>query len=163
MADPTPLRADADVVAGTLHMRLGGYDKTLPELTIEENEVWQGKLVTGLAEVLQTMDAVKDWDQAVRLVSRSTPLMVDLLIAYDKSGMLGGRDWLRKNATNSELYDAFKEVAVASYPFARDLRQFPSLAVLLLDQVAKIASDLSPSTNGPRKRTGGRRSTSDAA
>lgn len=163
MADPTPIRPDGEVVAGTLRVRLGGYPKTLPELNIEDNEAWQGKLVVGLASVLKTMDAIKDWDQAVRLVSRSTPLMIDLLVAYDKSGVLGGKEWIRANATNSEVYEAFKEVAQASYPFVRDLRQFPTLIGVILDQVATIASDLSPSTSGQPRNTGGRRKRSEPA
>lgn len=145
------------MVAQSLSLRLGGYVKQLPVLSIEDNEEWQRKFAKALADQLRHVERIKDWDQAVTIASGSTGLMVELLTEYDKSGALGGAEWIRKHATPSEVYDAFKEVAQASYPFAKDVSRFPALVQLLLTQVAQVSeqSTSSPSTNGsgPRKRS----------
>ena len=145
------------MVAQSLSLRLGGYAKSLPVLSIEDNENWQKVFAKALSEKLRSVEKITTWEQAVTVASASTSLMLDLLTEYDKSGALGGKDWLRKNATPSEIYDAFKEVAQASYPFARDVSRFPALVQLLLTQVAQVSeqSSSSPSTNGsgPRKRS----------
>lgn len=148
------------MVAGTIRVRLGGYAKELPELNIDDNEAWQAKLATDLASQLKHVDTIREWDQAVAVASASTPLMVDLLVAYDHTGVLGGREWIRQHATPAEVYAAFKEVALASYPFGRDLSKFPSLIGMMMEQVAKVSS---ASTSSPPKSTGGRRGTSAAA
>lgn len=148
------------MVAGTIRIRLGGYVKDLPELNIEDNEAWQAKLAIGLADQLKHVDTIREWDQAVAVASASTPLMVDLLVSYDLSGILGGREWIRQHASAAEVYAAFKEVALASYPFGRDLSKFPSLIGMMMEQVAKVSS---ASTSSPPKSTGGRRAPSAAA
>lgn len=146
------------MVAQSLSLRLGGYAKTLPVLSIADNEEWQTKFSQALADKLRHVEKIKDWDGAVAVASASTSLMLDLLVEYDKSGSLGGREWLRNNATPTEIYDAFKEVAQTSYPFAKDVSRFPALVQVLLTQVAQVSerSTSSPSMNGDgrRKRSG---------
>ena len=125
---------------------LGGIRKDVPALVIEANEAWQLLLARRVGEEWTSLDVTADWTDLIALVSQSIPLMIELVVAYDAEGHTGGAEWIRSHATPEEVYEAFKGVLGASYPFARDLTRY---IPMLVGQVLGRASESSTSSPSP--------------
>lgn len=162
--EPTPLptrpeRSEGEIIGRRLTVRLGGRDKGVPVLPIGPMQEWKAALAERASELARAFgagDDIRDW-AAVKDVALSLgPTLLELLIAYDREAALGGREWLEANATEEEVYEAFKVVAQHAFPFVRDILRSGSLTDLLLDQAARVSSTNSPSANGesdPTKST----------
>ena len=74
--------------------------------------------------------------------------ILDAVVAYDRSGALGGRDWLAEHADPAQLYIAFRQMAEVVFPFVADVRSLLALLPGLLAQ-ADVGSSSPSSTNGP--------------
>ena len=82
--------------------------------------------------------------------------MLDLLAAYDLQGVLGDRSAIEDRATDQEVYDAFQEVLLATFPFVKNANlmttdDFTRLVVtVLLERASSTNGRLQPGTS-PRK------------
>jgi hypothetical protein len=138
---------------------LGGQAKSLPVLPIVRNRDWKQQFDATVREIGASSES-DDFDEVVRALSDSIEKMLDLLIAYDESGALGGHEWIDGNATDREVYETFKKVTDAAFPFGIDL-----MARILGEvrmNMARLAAG-SKSTSSSRRNTGGRRKSSRAA
>ena len=155
MTDPTPLRPDEEVAGGYISVTLGAQAKRLPVLPIVRNREWKRQFDAMVAELGMNTES-DDFEEVVRALSDSIEKMLDLLIAYDETGALGGKEWIERHASDGEVYETFKKVKDAAYPFGFDLMARVLGEVRLnmarLAAGSKSTSSLPPNTGGrPRK------------
>lgn len=95
-----PLPApEADVASGVIHITINGQAKTLPTLKIGPFEDdWlpaQGEAIRAMFEADR---------EPAELFKIGMGTLLDAVVAYDTTGALGGREWLRANADHSDLH-----------------------------------------------------------
>lgn len=156
MDAPTPLRPDEEVAGGYISVTMGGQAKRLPVLPIVRNREWKRQFDEMVAELGMNAES-DDFEEIVRALSDSIDKMLDLLLAYDETSALGGREWLDSHATDREVYEAFKKVKDAAYPFGFDLmaRVLGEVRMNMARLAAgsKSTSSSPPSTAGRPKRS----------
>ena len=128
-------------------MVLGGVRKDVPALVIDDDEAFKAKLADRFKTLWSGVESTLSWDDVLRTVSASIPQMIEVIVEYDQGGFSGGAEWIRKNATPEEVYEGFKAVIAASFPFARDLVRYPTLLFQVLEQLTE-RSPSSPSPSG---------------
>jgi len=137
-------RSEEDILAGVLRVRVGSAVKTMPTLKLRQAAAWREKVTTTLSSQLDGFNLNGTADLA-GLAQLAAGQMLDLVLAYDQTNALGGRDWLEDNADDAQLYAILRACLDVSFPFVRDLAG----AVALLRGV--IPGGTSPgarSTNG---------------
>ena len=143
-------RTPEDILAGVLRIAVGGVEKIVPTLPLRATREWQARIGTGPSgfSVPVTVD---DWTAAnvSEFAGLTVDTILDLVVAYDRTGALGGRDWLEENADPAQLYAAAEQMAEVAYPFADNVRLL--LAALVVRTV--VGSPSPKSTNG-RSPTG---------
>lgn len=156
-AIPFPLseRSDEQIASATITVAMGGQVRRLPVLAIDPNEQWTEAFTAAISKQLAGVAGIETLADVSAALGRSTDVLIDLLVAYDQSGVLGGREWMRAHATPGEVYEAFKQVTAAAFPFGVDLAKWaPEIRSLLLRALVDEAS--SRSTKPSPRRTGGR-------
>lgn len=143
-------RSAEDVAAGILRIAVGGQERLVPTLSIKDTREWQMGLATGPSgfTVPVTED---DWTAATvaEFTGLTLEAVLDVVVAYDKTGALGGREWLETHADPAQVYAAASQMAEVAFPFATDIPMV--LAALVVRNVVGSASP--SSTSGP-SRTG---------
>jgi len=150
-----PTRSTADVLAGRLRIRLAGQWFVLPVLTIRQNEEWLEQLDGRLAPLLAGTDSLA---AAIAQIERFGDRMLDLVRAYDVTGVLPEPgDWER-DIYPHELLRAVMEVRLAtdptlSYAVAAALEETPPL----VPAIPSGSGTGSPRSTGGRSRKRGKR------
>lgn len=116
-----PARTEEEVVAGLLPVTVGGIKKPLRILTMRESRVWKLSLVKIVGTDVAAID-VKKAEDVGTLVDAASDKILDLVVAYDVDGTIGGREWLETNASDLEVYTIFRRLLEVSFPFVKDLR-----------------------------------------
>lgn len=144
-------RAEEEIFSGTVDVVLGGVSKSMRPLVVTANERWQEQLAETAKGKLRIVAA--DWQGSVATFAGMTREQVDLLVAYDAEGRLGGREWILEHASAREIWEAFKRVFWESYPAFDDARRFPGIIGELLSNapslLAKYGSTLSAPGDNP--------------
>ena len=140
MADRTP----EDLVFGVLRIPLGDTIKEMPTLKAR----WLPEWAVLFARPKGKPKALDEWtdrdaDEAL-LSAKTVDRVIDLIVAYDRTGALGGREWLEENADPSQLKAALDQMVGNAFPLADDPAGLASLVVLR--QV--VPSNPPSSTNG---------------
>lgn len=116
-----PQRSEEEVVAGALPVVVGNLRKSLRILTMRESRAWKLELVNTVGKKLGSID-LKGADDVGTFVDAASEKILDLVVAYDLDGTLGGRDWLESKASDVEIYAVFRRCLEVSFPFVKDLR-----------------------------------------
>ena len=143
MAEQTP----EDAAVGILRIGIGGFVREVPTL--------KAKYVGSWAEQVLLMDqeghAVKikpleDWTafDVAQLAGPALDRVIELIVAYDRTGALGGREWLEENADPPQLQTALTQMLGNAFPLA------DSPEVLAATVMGQAAAGSTPpsSTNG---------------
>lgn len=155
-ANLIPERSASDIIAGLLHLTLGGTRYSLRVLPIRANREWQASLERGLQGLLSTLDTAGDDVAGVLAAFRTaTPQLEDALYLYDRDHVLPPRDELEEVATDTEVLRAVLEVWSAANPFASVALSAMRQAEPSLPTAAQPTSEPSPRTNGSPARTAG--------
>ena len=143
-------RSPEDVLAGVLRIAVGGVEKIVPTLPLRATREWQA-LIAERPSGFSVSASVDDWtpENVSEFTGLTLDFILDLVVAYDRSGALGGREWLEENADPAQLYTAAGQMAEVAFPFAENVRML--LAALVVRSV--VGSDSPSSTNG-RSPTG---------
>lgn len=136
------------LAAAPIAVTLGGRERLLPPLSIRANREWKAKLAAAVGQTWVQFGQADDYGHITGLVAGMTDTMLDLLIEYDTSGALGGREWIEDNATDVEVYTAFKEVAAVAYPPFQDARTMPGLGQALIGLIASVSQARMSSSPG---------------
>ena len=145
-------RSEEDVVAGVLRIPVGGIIKMVPTLKAKYIAEWSQLLVT----TDPTARPPAEWSMGdvADLSGETVERLIDLAVGYDRTGALGGRDWLMENADPQQLHAAVVQMVGNAYPLAADPAGF--LGLMLLVRPGKSAPPNSPngaSRNGASTRT----------
>jgi hypothetical protein len=160
--EPTPLRTDAEEEArAIIRLRLGNTDRVLPELAFDPWCDWVNVYNARLAESAKLDEQVAAApDQQLSIMATfPTRVEIDLLLAYDTSGVLGGREWIQAHASPREIHEAFVKVRAVAFPFEDQMedaiKQVTAQALIGQLQAARGARSsnaLPPSTAGRRPK-----------
>ena len=139
------MQTDGDRVSGLLRLTVGGLEKEVPTLPIRPARDWQ-RQVTAVSGGFG-LPSIVDWgtSDTGRFANLTLDTLMDLAVAYDRSGALGGREWLEDNADPRELYEAVVAMAENAFPFAEGGAQILSMVIA---QATLAVSPPPSSTNG---------------
>jgi hypothetical protein len=159
---PTPLRSDEEVAGGFISATLGGQVRRLPVLPRARNREFQKVYADKVRTTIANAGKLGDLEDVIEMMSSSIDEMLDIVLFYDESATLGGREWIDAHATDREIYDLFKQVTHAAHPFGKDLLALiPDLRSMLLRATIRMAG--SASTSSSRRSTAGSRKRSKTA
>lgn len=144
-SEARPARSEDAIFAPggpTIPLVLGGVEKPIRQLPVRRNEAWKRELASALATKLSGPAAggIDSVESLSALFTGAQDLQIELLLAYDVEGRIGGRDWLEDNATPAEIWAAFKEVLYAAFPFLADARRTPAIVGQLLEQLPRLVA-----------------------
>ena len=137
-------RSEEDVVTRVLRISVGGVVKSMPTLPARYVEEWAKLLDAATPSGL----AAPNPDEGFALIARVTNAgLLDLVVAYDRTGALGGREWLEENADPAELKAAAVQMADNAFPFGEAAAVIGTMVSTRINQ-AVAQSDPPSSTNG---------------
>ena len=143
MAQRTP----EDILAGVLRINVGGIEKRVPTLPMNASAEWQEALGAQLGGFARNLSTDQSADSLIGFARFTQQAILDAVVAYDRSGALGGREWLAEHADPAQLYIAFRQMAEVVFPFVADVRSLLAMLPGLLAQ-ADVGSSSPSSTNG---------------
>lgn len=149
-------------LAGVLPITIGGRVRYVPALKIRQSREWKAKL----GELVAGVDIDDDLGRTIAtLANLASDRALDLVEAYDTTGVLGGREAIEDQATDAELFAALEVIVKATYPFEGALRsaaeafgpQLRTLAgralAVAADALSRVSSTPTPSASGASTRT----------
>jgi hypothetical protein len=118
--EPQPLavvRSEEDASAGVLLVTIAGQTRTVPVLRRRESRAWKKQAATqfGATDIPDNPDL---GEFMVSLMDVADEAILDLVVSYDQTSALGGREYLDAKATDRELWDALEAMVTAAFPFA---------------------------------------------
>ena len=136
-------RTEEEVVTGLLRISIGGVVKMMPTLKAKWIDTW-GELVAASAEGAPKPLGEWTMQDVARLSGQTVRRVIDLIVAYDREGALGGREWLEEHADPQELHAALVQMMGNAYPLADDPAGLTSLVIIS----GVVGSGQPSSTNG---------------
>jgi len=145
-------RSPEDVAAGILRIAVGGSVREVPTLKAKYVGEWARTvlLADDQGESVK-IKPLEEWTayEVTRLAGPALERLIDLIVAYDRAGALGGRDWLLENADPPQLEAALAAMLGNAFPLA------DSPEVLAATVMGQVAAGLSqPSSTSGRSRSG---------
>lgn len=122
-------------LAGVLDVTMGGEPVRLRALTYDESEVWLERYADALSST-ETTDGDTDEARMRSLVTAATRTALDLVLAYDIDGVLGGADAVRARATRREITAALELMVTVEDPLSATA---PRLAAMVFGLPSQIA------------------------
>lgn len=155
---------ESHVVTRSIEVTWGGEQKLLPVLPMNPADGWRRLFAekfpehqpldpcsncggTGKLEGIACQTCVgtgkveHEMDGATAMAMAGSNL-IELMLAYDRSKVLGTREWIEENVTDDEMVDAFVEVFRRSFRLGR-------LPLELMPAVLKPAPAKSPNGRSP--------------
>ena len=146
MPELTPAEEEAILTRAGVRIVLGGHAKSVAPLTIDRNREWKKGLSEYIGVAFGDLAAsAADWTQLVTTLAAMSDQHIALLVAYDETGSLGGREWIGGHATEREVWDGLKAVLDEAFPHLAELLRKVPPAVLLPTVLQLLAN----STNSP--------------
>jgi hypothetical protein len=144
-------RTEEQIWSDAIELTLGRVAKHVPPLPARRNRDWKRLLTEKATAHLGGRDFdTMGWGGVLELVGGLTDLQVELIVAYDHEGRLGGAEWMLEHASEREIYEAFKRLVVEAHPFLEDAARYPQLLAELLPQLlAMSGSSPTPSSDAP--------------
>lgn len=147
----TAERTEDAGIAGVLQISMGGRVHRVPALKLRHSREWKERL----GDIASGIELDDDLGKMLASVANlASDRALDLVVAYDRTGVLGGRDAIEDEATDAELFAALEVMVKATYPFARALRSVaeafgPQLRELLTRLAGAAAGALSRASSTP--------------
>lgn len=132
-------RTEDERVRGVIPVVWGGQRKELPTLKRAAAREWREKLAAALREVGAI--SLTDIDAVAVAGSLVSDRLLDLVMAYDATGVLGTREWIDENVEDGEVYAAFRAILDVVFPFVADARS-------ALAELRRLLSGPPTSTSG---------------
>jgi hypothetical protein len=159
----TEVRSQEELAGGFIRVLVGGAPRNLPTLKLRAEREWKLKLAAVLGEIADIPITVSPGElqsataetllKLVPLADLPTEKMLELLLAYDVGGALGGREYLEDHADSSELYVALRKALFVVFPFVQDLRGLVN-ELLQMVKMANIARSTQSSSSNDLLPTG---------
>jgi hypothetical protein len=110
---------EEEVLAGLLTVTVGGIEKSMPTLPIRDAREWRKRLAAEVGPIAGLKIDANDWAGMPGKLDLAEDTMLDLIVAYDRTGALGGREWLEEHAWPRDLGPIFTLCVEAVFPFDR--------------------------------------------
>ena len=110
---------EEEVLAGLLTVTVGGIERSMPTLPIRDARDWRKRLAAEVAPIAGLQIDANDWVGMPAKLQLAEDTMLDLIVAYDRTSALGGREWLEEHAWPRELGPIFTACVEAVFPFDR--------------------------------------------
>jgi hypothetical protein len=144
-------RTEDSGLAGVLPLTIGGRVRSVPVLKLKHSREWKERLGDA------TKGVELDDDLAVtvaRLANVAADVALDLVVAYDRTEVLGGREGIEEEATDAELFAALESMVKVTFPFGEHLRSVvaafgPQLRAVTMTLVGNVADRLSQANSTP--------------
>jgi hypothetical protein len=150
LTDLLPKRSVEDILAERIRLSVGGREYILPSLNLDDTEAWLNQINAEVSGLLSAVDAEADLGPLLAELQARQGRLVDLLVSYDKTGVLPPVEELRQGMTPMGLIRSVLEVWRAANPLV-DI----ALTGLSTSGLATIASP-TPTSSRPRNGTGRR-------
>ena len=96
---------EADVASGVIRITINGQEKVLPTLKIGP---FEDEWLPAQTEVIKRL--FEEDREPAELFKIGMGSLIDAIVAYDTTGALGGREWLRANADHADLHNLVHEI-----------------------------------------------------
>lgn len=145
--------------ASPLTVMVGGEAHDVPILTIRQSRDWKKLVQDKIGLAFTDLSDVSKLIQSGGLLNVAGDSLMELVLAYDHTKVLGTQDDLEAAWTDADLYRVFRQMLDITFPFVDDLRSL----VLMLGTPAPSAQ--ASSTNGHLQtgRASGRRASKPSA
>lgn len=101
---------EAEIVAAApIEVMVDGQTRRLPILKFGKTIEWKKALAKAMESESGEIDPAKP-SQAVHNAVLSAERTLDLVLSYDLTKVLGGRDWLLENATEEDVDSVFQAI-----------------------------------------------------
>jgi hypothetical protein len=97
---------DHDQTSHRFRLVVDGEERTMPELGGEELSRWLprlGRVIGKGASAITDAEAAGDLVGTLRADMETQEDLIDALMAYDRTGELGSRDWVETHLTDEQL------------------------------------------------------------
>lgn len=152
-------RTEEQRLRGVVPLTWAGEIREVPTLKRGPARAWKAELAKALGD-LGTLSATSIDSFAVA-GNLASDRMLELVLAYDQTRVLGTEEWIDANVDDAEVYAAFRSLLEIAYPFVSDLRgvlgEVRAMGALVPPSVSPVStSGRSPSgASAPRKSTSG--------
>lgn len=132
-------------IAGILLIVMDGRVRKLRTLKLEHSRDWKAKL----GEIASSIELDDDLPTMLASVANlASDRALDLVLAYDREDVLGGRAAVEAEMDDAELFAALEVMVRATYPFEKALRSAveafgPQLRELAMRAMGAAAAALS--------------------
>jgi hypothetical protein len=115
---------DGDTATGSLRITVGGVEMQVPTLKIRAAAEWKASIYADrpLRSDLSANPGTWTLANITEFEGLATDVLLDLVVSYDKSAALGGREWLEANADPGEIALAAELMVGAASYFASNPR-----------------------------------------
>jgi hypothetical protein len=137
-------RTEEEIVTGLLRVSVGGVVKPVPTLKIKHIPEWAAVLDARTPSTAASANPAEGFTFVAQITISG---LLDLVLAYDRTGALGGREWLEENADPTELREAALAMAGNAFPFGEGAGVVGRMLMDLIKQ-AVAPSPPPKSTNG---------------
>lgn len=139
-------RNPQDILAGVLRITVGSVEKEVPTLPIRAAREWHAAIANQPGKGMLAPIDLGDWttQDVSSYNTRSLEVVLDMVLEYDRTGALGGREWLEEHADPAQLRIAIDQILEVLFPFADSVEAIR--AALIFKRVVGSASP--SSTNG---------------
>lgn len=144
-------RSEEDVLAGVLRIEVGDGVRVVPTLKAKYVGEWMARFAPPAGAKERPLRDLSVAD-VVAIPAQNVERLVDLMVAYDRTGVLGGRDWLLEHADPAQLQRAVEQMVANANPFA-DAQSFLGLMLIRAAGSAQPSSTSGRSTTGASTRT----------
>ena len=142
-------RNPEDVATGVLRIAVGGVVKEMPTLPIKYIPEW-AKLLDAMTP---SAFAAGNPDEGFTLIARVTNAgLLDLVVTYDRTGALGGREWLEEHADPAELKAAAVQMASNAFPFGE---AGAVIGTMVSTRIRQLVAPSEPPSSTKRASTNG--------
>jgi hypothetical protein len=139
-------RTEEEVLSGLLQISVGGITKAVPTLPIKYVAEW-----AKLLDALTPTEPATDPREGFTLIAKVTTAgLLDLVLAYDRTGALGGREWLEEHADAQQLRAAAVQMADNAFPLGDGASVVGQMLATMIGKAAPKDDSSEPpsSTNG---------------
>lgn len=148
-------RSAEEVLGGYINVTVGHEVRHLPTLKIKAAREWRQSLSSRMAGMAKTsigdldLTALPNATASVMvgagpILQLGSDLVLELVLDYDRTSALGGREHLEADSDDAEIYAALQSILGVVFPFVTDLR---ALLQEVLGMVGSAASIADRSTN----------------
>lgn len=168
---PAPERPEEEQIRGILTVTIDGQKRAVPTLKRVHSREWKQQVTRTIASI--DLPDTDDIELLVRTATLTDDIIFELVIAYDRTNALGGREYLDEHADDRDIHEAFEVMLRAASPkvddpvagFANQISAYLALAWARLVKARADRSASERSIPGSPESTAGTRtpSTSDSA